>query len=156
MMNQGSERRTETVDEIVQRLSDVEAITNLKASYFRYLDLQQWDDLSALFINDARFELETSGDPVVFDTVADWLHNLQRFLPGGWSVHHGHMPELHVSGDNATGIWAMYDQVHPGPQAGREPFEGFGHYHEEYRRVDAVWKIAALRLSRLWVGPVRG
>lgn len=154
MMSGSTDGRSETIDEMLRRLSDVEAIKSLKASYFRLLDLQRWDELSALFTADARFHLETSKDPVAFDTVAGWLENLQRFLPGGWSVHQGHMPEIRVSGDTATGIWAMFDEVHPGPQANREPFGGFGHYHEQYRRTNGAWKISSLRLTRLWVGPL--
>ena len=29
-------------------------------------------------------------------------------------------------------------------------FEGLGHYEESYRKVDGEWKIASLRLTRLW------
>lgn len=144
----------EDIEQIVRRLADVEAIKQLKARYFRYLDLQRWNDLAALFTPDATFHLETSGDPVVFGSVGTWLANLQRFLPGGWSVHQGHMPEIEVSGDTASATWAMFDEVHPGPQWGRDPFGGYGHYHERYQRTAAGWRIASLRLSRLWVGPL--
>ncbi len=45
------------------------------------------------------------------------------------------MPEITLTGpDSATGIWAMYDRVEmPGNR-----FEGYGHYHDEYRRVDGA------------------
>jgi SnoaL-like domain len=71
------------LDQIVRRLSDVETIKALKASYFRFLDLQRWHELSALFTSNASFHLETSADPVVFTSVAEWLSNLQRLLSGG-------------------------------------------------------------------------
>ena len=145
----------ESVEQIVRRLSDVEAIKRLKASYYRHLDLQNWEQLADLFVADAEFRLETAGDPVIFTSVETWLANLQTFLPGGWSVHHGHMPEIDVDGDTANAVWAMFDEVHPGPQCGRDPFTGYGHYHERYERTADGWRIASLRLSRLWVGPLR-
>jgi hypothetical protein len=30
-------------------------------------------------------------------------------------------------------------------------FVGYGHYHEEYRKVEGDWRIARLRLTRLHV-----
>jgi SnoaL-like domain len=145
-----------TVEEMVQALWDIEALKNLKARYFRHLDRQEWDSLLELFTSDATFELEVTDGFVCFDDPLVWLANLQKFLPGGWSIHHGHMPELHVDGDGARGTWAMYDQVHPGPTAGRDPFHGFGHYEEEYRRAEGSWRISSLRLTRLWVGAFAG
>ena len=54
------------------------------------------------------------------------------------TVHHGHMPEIELTGpDTATGIWAMYDFVEL-PQL---VLHGWGHYHEEYVKQDGAWRI---------------
>jgi len=62
------------------------------------------------------------------------------------TVHHGHMPEIEIlDADRATGIWAMFDQVDlPGLV-----LRGFGHYHDEYVRSGARWRIHRSRLTRL-------
>jgi hypothetical protein len=45
------------------------------------------------------------------------------------------------------------------PWSGSEPRRrGYGHYDEEYRRVDGEWKIASMRLTRIveWVEAAPG
>jgi hypothetical protein len=67
----------------------------------------------------------------------------------GFSVHHGHTPEIEIVDDHtATGIWAMSDYLRmPGLN-----IVGYGHYHEEYRRCDdGVWRISKARVTRLYV-----
>ena len=56
------------------------------------------------------------------------------------------MPEIEIQDEeNATGIWAMDDVVDmPGLL-----LQGWGHYHESYRKVKGDWKIARIRLTRL-------
>lgn len=143
---------TTNTDELVQVLWDIELIKRLKSQYFQHLDRQEWSALSGLFVPDATFELEVPKGWVRFDDREQWLGNLQAMLTGGWSVHHGHTPVIDVEGSTATGTWAMFDEVHPGPAAARAPFRGFGHYAETYRRESGKWVISSLRLTRLWVG----
>ena len=46
---------------------------------------------------------------------------------------------------NASGVWAMDDIVElPGLL-----LQGWGHYHESYRKEEGVWKIARIKLTRL-------
>ena len=66
------------------------------------------------------------------------------------STHHGHQPEIELTGDDeATGIWAMED-VLVWPADGYR-LRGTGHYWETYRKVDGEWKIASMKLTRLYV-----
>jgi hypothetical protein len=66
------------------------------------------------------------------------------------------MPELELtSPTTATGIWALADYVdHLRPDGTRRTIQGYGHYFEEYRKVDGTWKIAKLELRRLRVDDV--
>ncbi len=78
-------------------------------------------------------------------------------LVGTQTVHHGHMPEIELTGpDAATGIWAMADYVEwPQPEGeDRVGLRGYGHYVEEYVREDGEWRIARSRLDRLRVDPL--
>jgi uncharacterized protein (TIGR02246 family) len=126
-------------------LEDVEAIKQLKARYFRLMDTKQWDAWADVFTEDAT--VTASPDPdETFRGRAEIVRKVSAALRDGTTVHHGHMPEIALTGpDTATGIWAMYDYVDL-PQL---VLHGWGHYHEEYARQEGRWRIRRLRLTRL-------
>ncbi|MFI7195133.1 nuclear transport factor 2 family protein [Nocardia nova] len=132
----------------VQRLKDIEEIKQLKACYFRYVDLHWWSELRALFTDDAVFEIgESTSSPKTSD---EFVASVGRHLNEAMSVHHGHMPEIRiVDAETAYGIWAMFDAVEPSTRSGYPALTGYGHYTESYRRIDGRWRIARLRLTRL-------
>ncbi len=76
------------------------------------------------------------------------MEGCARILRHAVTVHHGHMPEITLTGsDTATGIWAMEDYVDWGRG---KAFRGYGHYHEHYAKdPDAGWQITNLKLTRL-------
>ncbi len=66
------------------------------------------------------------------------------------SVHHGHTPEIVLTSDTtATGIWAMEDELWWTNGDVEEHLHGYGHYHEEYRKVEGKWLISYRTLTRL-------
>ena len=142
-----------TIDDLV----DVEAIKQLKARYFRYLDTKDWISWRALFTDDARFDVPSV---VSIDTPTDdFVEAVARGMASTRTVHHGHVPDIVLTGaDTASGIWALNDYVEmpvPSPQAGGTyGVRGYGHYEERYRRDAGVWKIAHLRLSYLRLDPL--
>jgi len=121
-----------------QRLLDVEEIQQLKARYFRLMDTKDWAAFGELFTDDAVMD----ADGYVQEGRAKILSFLPKVLDGVVTTHHGHMPEITITGpDTATGVWAMFDYLTfpgDGPPRG---LRGYGHYHEEYRRVDGAWRI---------------
>jgi len=134
----------------VTRLIVTDEIRALKARYLRLLDTQQWADLAALFADDAHFTLASFGEPIVFESTADWIAYVAPLLGGGTTVHQVHQGEIEVgSADSASACWAMSDYVIPAAASGRDPFHGHGYYTERYRRVDGAWQIVDLKLSRL-------
>lgn len=126
-------------------LVDVEAIRQLKARYFRYLDTQDWEQFSRVFTEDAEMDVSADGAGVVRGARAI-VTSIAGALDGAVTVHQGTTPEIHVDGDEATGIWAMTDLI-VFPDGTR--LDGAGHYHERYRRVGGSWRIAWFRLTRL-------
>ena len=124
---------------------DLEAIRRLKARYFRLMDTQQWEAWGEVFTEDAT--VTASPDPdETFRGREEIVRRVSEALRDAVTVHHGHMPEIELTGpDSAHGIWAMYDFVDL-PQL---VLHGWGHYHEEYRREDGVWRIRSTRLVRL-------
>jgi hypothetical protein len=130
-------------------LGEVEAIKQLKARYFRLLDSKQWDQWREVFTEDFRGEFHGPHPVVRIDGRDEMVESIRNLLADVPTVHHGHMPEIEIMGaDTAKGIWAMVDVVKLG--AG---FTGYGHYHEEYRKVDGRWRIASMRLTRLHIEP---
>jgi hypothetical protein len=140
----------------VHALLDHEAIKSCKARYFRHMDTKNWDEWSLVFTLDAHMEVPEAG--MVVDGRAAIVHQVSTALQGTTTVHHGHMPEIVLTGpDTARGIWAMEDYVEfpPGADGARVGLRGYGHYHEEYRRdTDGQWRIARLHLSRLRIDPL--
>jgi hypothetical protein len=125
--------------------SDYEAIRNLKACYFRYLDTRRWQDLRSLFTDDFVGDYGTS-DEEQFSSPEAFIEAMQRHLKDATTVHHGHMPEISVQdADQASAIWAMEDIV----QTPEYDLHGYGHYSDEYRRIDGKWRISRTRLTRL-------
>jgi uncharacterized protein (TIGR02246 family) len=137
---------------LLRRLTDIEAIKQLKARYFRLMDQKQWDEWAMVFSRDAHlFVPEGNVDEHGRDAIA---RAVSGFLEGVRTVHQGHMPEIEITGDDtARGTWAMFDYVEFPPDAAgaRVGLQGYGHYTEEYRREDGEWRIASLHLSRLRV-----
>ena len=128
----------------LQTLADLEAIKQLKARYFRLLDTKQWSEWAEVFTEDARLQWGPADEQIMQgrETI---VAQVSANLEDGVSVHHGHMPEIEIHGDTATGIWAMHDYVEM-PQL---VLRGWGHYHEEYAREAGGWRIRRSRLTRL-------
>ena len=135
------------------RFAGIEAIRVLKARYFRLLDTKDWTGWRRLFTDDLVSETDTAapraegpgGDPPLPGADA-FVERVRALLRDSVTVHHGHMPEIELTGpDTARGVWAMEDIVaYPSVT-----LRGYGHYHEEYRREANEWRIARLRLTRL-------
>jgi hypothetical protein len=142
-----------------QRMLDRQEIQELKAKYCRFVDTKQWAALRTLFCPDARFEgLGSAPNGADLDTFIDGIST--RLQPTV-SIHHCHMPEIQFqNNESARGVWAMMDYVQwpkgfaPKEAPARAGFFGYGHYEEEYRRVQGRWKIAFLRLTRLRIDPL--
>jgi uncharacterized protein (TIGR02246 family) len=136
-----------TQHDALERLVDIEDIKQLKARYFRCLDTKDWDGFASVFTADAALEAEGN----VREGRDNIVGFIAKVLDGVVSVHHGHMPEITITGpDTATGLWAMFDYltVPTEPPTG---FRGYGHYTEEYVRDDGDWRIKRLVLTRLRV-----
>ena len=140
----------------LQELLDLEAIKQLKARYFRLMDLKQWDDWGLVFATDCVMEVPEAD--MVNTGRQEIVTSVSGALVGARTCHHGHMPEIEITGDGtARGVWAMFDYVEwPEQQDGtRVGLQGYGHYREEYKREDGEWRIARTRLERLridWLG----
>lgn len=143
----------------LQRVLDLEDIRSLKARYCWAIDTKQWDQLRALFAPDARFEgFGSAPDGADADT---FVAGVSSRLAQAISVHQCYLPQfVFLDEDRVRGVWGMQDHLEwPQPIALREVprargFVGYGHYEEEYRRLDGQWRMCFLRLTRLRIDPL--
>jgi hypothetical protein len=139
----------------IQQLLDVEQIKQLKARYFRLMDQKRWDEWGEVFAADAVMDVPEAN--MVTEGRAAIVQAVSGVLTGVQTVHHGHMPEIEITGpDTATGTWAMFDYVEfpPAESGERVGLQGYGHYTEQYVREDGAWRIARTRLERLRIDPL--
>jgi hypothetical protein len=142
-------------NDLLRRLLDIEEIKQLKARYFRLMDTKCWDEYGLVFAKDAVMEVPEAN--VVNNGRAAIVRGVSKVLEGVRTVHHGHMPEIEITGpDTARGTWAMFDYVEfaPAKSGDRIGLQGYGHYREEYVREDGQWRIRRLRLERLRIDPL--
>lgn len=138
-------------------LREIEAIKQLKARYFRLMDTKQWDAFGELFSEDAEMNVVDDAGRERGHLVgrSEIAARVRAAVDAAQTVHHGHMPEIELTGpDRARGTWAMFDYVEFPSEGERAGFRGYGHYHETYRKVDGDWKIETLKLVRLRRDPL--
>jgi hypothetical protein len=142
-----------SANDALQRLLDIEELKQLKGKYFLYMDTKQWDAWGELFTEDVRVE-GTKQAPDA--TRATFVEGVSKALEGVNTCHQGHTPIIELtSSSTARGVWSMFDDLrfpegHPWSE-GYLRRVGYGHYEEDYRKDDGVWRISFMRLSRLWV-----
>lgn len=134
-----------------QTLSDIEAIKQLKARYFRLLDQKRWDEWRDVFVPDVEIRTpDDTGDPAPIVGRDAFVDGLRAMIDAVPTVHHGHMPEITVDGDTASGVWAMEDHLFWPPEFGLGHMWGTGWYEETYLRCDdGAWRIASMYLRRI-------
>ena len=123
----------------------IEQIKQLKARYLRYLDTRQWQLWKQVFTEDVITDYGDGKEkkPVGVGKVIEMTRSV---LEGTVSVHHAHPPEITIIDDsNAQGIWGMEDII----DAPDYLLHGYGHYHEDYRKVEGEWRISRVELRRL-------
>lgn len=126
---------------------EIEAIKSLKARYFRLMDQKDWAAIREVFTDDYVLDATGTGATDILTGADAMVELLEQSLQDTVTAHHGHMPEIEVLSDTeATGIWALADLI-VFPDGSR--VQGYGHYHDTYRKEDGVWKIATSTVTRL-------
>lgn len=142
----------------VERLAAIEDIKALKARYFRGVDGKDAVLLRSVFTDDAitdfRSESADGSDALLQRDPDAFTRNALAVLAGTVTAHSGSMAEIVIDTlDAAHGRWAMTDRIWVENGAGsRLPFrelQGWGYYHETYRRDADGWRIASTRLERI-------
>ncbi len=136
-------------------LYEIEQIKNLLARFYLYGDTQQWDEFAALLTDDVEIIIDAAprpnpdADGAVRIVGRDaFIGGMQQLVDGVKTAHQLYLPNITIIDEaHAKGIWAMHDYV-------KTPvviFNGWGHLHHEYRKVDGEWKISKGHTTRLIV-----
>lgn len=133
----------------LQQLSDMEDIRTLKHRYYRAIDTADMDLLANLFTDDVTVDYRGGGYRVSLSGRENMLEFLANsFNSGSVAMHHGHMPEITLTGDDtATGIWYLED-IFISLEAKSHTI-GTAIYKDQYRRENGVWKIARTEYDRV-------
>jgi hypothetical protein len=126
--------------ESMAQLADIEAIKQLKHTYFRLLDSKEFKSLGDLFTEDATTSYESG----------KYSHNgkdevvsfLSKSLGDRSIVHEhlGHHPEITLTSETtAAGKWYLHDRVIV-PSVDFE-LDGTAIYTDEYVKVEGAWRI---------------
>jgi hypothetical protein len=146
----------------LEKLAAIAEIQALKANYFSGMDLKRWDELAPLFTQDAVFDVRGAlempkpeaaydAEPVITGNLAIARH-LSTALGPLISVHQGFSPAITIlSPTTARGTWAMSDILVFPDGKPFNTFHGYGYYFDTYRREAGRWRIAELKLRRLYI-----
>lgn len=135
----------------LQQLIEIEAIRNLKARYFRFLDTKDWEGFKSVWEPEIEHEM-VAEQQKIHGSSEDFVNFVSAALEGVVTVHHGHSPEIEIlSPTQAKAIWPFVDRLKPGPDAyeGAPEMIGYGHYHETYVKSEAGWRIKTQLITRL-------
>ena len=133
----------------LQQLSDLEDIRTLKHRYFRGIDTADMDLLGTMFTDDVTVDYRGGTYRVRLSGRTDMLEFLANsFHSGAVAMHHGHMPEITLTGDDeAEGIWYLED-IFINVEQGYHTI-GSAIYRDLYRREDGEWRIARTEYDRV-------
>ena len=130
---------SKTLEQRIQELEDIQAIRNLKFTYWDCVDSRDWDRYREVFTEDVHHECPP------FNSVVDGRENLingaRSSLPAHVkSCHQGCQSYIEITGeDTAVGRWSFKDNL-VNARTGVE-FNGQGYYDEEYVKIDGRWYI---------------
>jgi ketosteroid isomerase-like protein len=115
---------------------EVNAIKQLKASYFSNVDAKDGEGLRRLLAPDVVVDTVCSAGPI-FPGRDPFIAFLQLTL-GGAETHH-------TSATKAEALWTMDDVL---VFAGTLGIHGYGHYDDRYEKVDGKWVVTYSKLTR--------
>jgi hypothetical protein len=119
------------------------AISNLQAAYGYYVDKGLWDEAADMFTPDGTLEIAGRGVYLGQERLRQYLHALPPYERGVLFNHMQLQPVIHVDpdGEQAQGRWRAFILI---AWLGGEARWGEAVYENRYRKIDGVWRIAAL------------
>lgn len=146
-----------------ERLAAIEAIKQLKARYWRGVDMSDGALVRGILAEDCVLDYmgcctdPASGEDfmpamnVVLKGRDSWISDAFKNA-GIITVHRGHNAEIEVTDDaTANGIWSFTDRFFLPPGGPFSRLTGYGYYHDTYEKVGTEWKLKTTRITRIRV-----
>ena len=128
----------------ITRLEDIEAIKQLKARYCEICDDNHNPDrITSVFSEDAIWEGRGIGKAEGHAAIRELFAGFQKMM--SFTQHMVVNPVIEIDGDSAKGTWYFF-----GPFTfvdGNQAKWQAARYHEDYQKVNGVWKIKHLRVK---------
>ena len=142
------EQRVKFLEEECRRLSDIEAIRQLRYKYWRCIHKSQWDDLMACYADDAvvdfGYGLQMEGKTALEDFYKKSMAPAYTLVDP-----QGHNPEIEIlSSTNARGFWQL-DNIMVESQTSKAVRVGAS-YDEEYVKRNGEWKISIQKVNHIY------
>ena len=144
-----------------ERLAAIEEIKVLMARRIRSMDTKDWPLYDTCHAPDATLDsfgtLPDRHKPAgsIARGKQEILEMIRKVVDGEvklTTVHHAHTPEIEITDPmTAKGVWAMEDVLRWPAGAAVNTLQGYGHYHETYRKTEDGWRIQSSKLTRLRV-----
>jgi uncharacterized protein (TIGR02246 family) len=122
----------------LQRLEDLQAISQLLVDYGELLDLRDLDGFAALWADDAEFVMSTGRTAHGRQAIRDMLAAVMQNSPNA-AMHLETNPRIQLDGDRATST-IMYAVGVTQPD-GLARITMIGHHHDELTRTADGWRI---------------
>lgn len=130
---------------VTDAATETAAIELLKATYFNDVDTKNWAALRRLFASDAVVDTTGSYGPY-FSSRDLFIAFTALTLSAINTRHQGYDPDIDLSSDTTAGaVWTMQDRL---SLAGLVTIHGYGHYTDEYEKVDGQWVVTYSKLTR--------
>jgi hypothetical protein len=125
--------------------TEVEAIKQLKASYFSSIDAKNWNGLRELLAPDVVEDTTCSAGPILYGR-DPFIAFLQLTLGGATTHHQGYDPHIKLtSATTAEALWTLEDVL---IFSGTLGVHGYGHYNDRYEKVNGQWVVKYSKLTR--------
>ena len=135
----------------LQELSDRAEITDVLTRYTRAIDTRSWDDLDAVFTDDAILDYSAVGGP------ADRLEVAKPWVEQGLSgfLRYQHVigqVSIELDGDAARATaYFTNPMVAPTKDGGETVVEVGGYYHHELVRTESGWRSKRMVDDNVWM-----
>ena len=138
--------RLEKMEQRLQALEDAEAIRNLKARYARFCDDDyNADGIAAQFTEDAIWESPSLGRFEGREAIRAFFKSASGIF--SFAIHYSLNGQIYVDGDTAQAQWYLFMPCTLAE--GNQPLWRAGVDHEQYRRVNGVWRFSHKRSQPL-------
>lgn len=124
---------------------EVDAIEQLKATYFSSIDAKNWTGLRDLLDPNVVEDTTCSAGPIIYGR--DPFISFLKLTLGNATTHHqGTDPHIKInSATTASGLWTLEDVLVFGGVLG---VHGYGHYNDTYVKANGKWVVKTSKLTR--------